>query len=548
VATNTDELLLQLTKRPNGVDFYGINEVEVSGAAVSLPIATRTDGSPSQLDAQHSILLAVDQDTSTSWASGPESQVQIMLPLESGTTVSQVQFHWNCQTLTNLLRLGAASQYFIFARDQNSGQLVQIPFTSGGRSAAGLETAVFGTSQSSSPVTTDQILILLTVRESGVDSYSLKEVSLQNGSLAVPMRLPTAMSTLSWGTTYSVVRAFDGDLQTGWASDTQGSVTAVDVLGSNMKFTGLKVINFGTKAKRECFPFAVIAPVLSSANPLPFRNVLVQDCLFTQPATNNSDGLTTVIVIGYESASLQNASIRNCSVTAVQEQFFYSHAFVGKLIENCFADDCQVGIYFEPDPSGAGLDSVGQVTVRSNVFQNVERGISLDFHPGAVFDSLICQGNELVLAGTDSRGWGFGACDVCSAGPSGTITNVTALNNIVRYADWAPRPAALEIGFLYSDIHHAVYGNNLVALGTADPLRVRQDPAGSIPSPTVNEDCDHPGLVQPGPSSYAPSVNLLQPGYRRAWYNNRGLSGMLLPVRYSFWGVDGLAAQQQWPQ
>jgi len=98
------------------------------------------------------------------------------------------------------------------------------------------------------------------------------------------------------------------------------------------------------------------------------------------------------------------------------------------------------------------------------------------------------------------------------------------------------------------DIQHAIYGNNIIALGTLNDLRVRQYPDGFIPGAVTPEDCDHPGVVQPGPSSYPPSLDVLPPGYRRAWYNNRDLSGALRTVRYSAWGVDGPASQQQWPQ
>jgi hypothetical protein len=544
IGSTTDELLLQLTQRGIGVGFYGLSEVEVSGASASLPEARTPDGSESRLDSQHSILQAVDQNPASSWASGPESQVQIFLPLDPNTIVTQIEFQWNCQTLTNLQRLGPAAQYLVFARDQNTGQLVSVPFVSGGRSAAGLETATFGTAQSTNPIATDQVMILLTVRESGVDSYSLKEVTLYNGASVVSMRLPTAMNALD--SSHSILNAFDGDSQTAWISGTQGAVTAVFVFGNNMRFAGLKVIGFGTKALRECFPLIVIVPLPSPTSPVPLGNVLVEDCLLTQPATNNSDGISAIDIGGPGTASPYNSVIRRCVVAGVQSYFSYSHAFGAHLIENCIADDCQVGVYFEPDPNNP--DSVGPVIIRSNLFNNVERGISADFHANGRLDSIICIGNEMVLTGTGPREWGFGACDTCDVGPTGSITNVTALNNIIRYADWAPRPAAPDAGLVYSDIHHAVFGNNLIALGNANSLRLRQDPAGYIPAPTVPEDCDHPGFVPPGPPSYAPSVDTLLPGYRRAWYNNRDLSGSLLPVLHYSFGVDGPALQQQWPQ
>jgi hypothetical protein len=192
------------------------------------------------------------------------------------------------------------------------------------------------------------------------------------------------------------------------------------------------------------------------------------------------------------------------------------------------------------------VDDIGAVLVRSNLFINVDYGMYLYSHPGAQFDSIIWSENEIVLSGGD--GWGFGVCDTCSVGPSGSITNVTVLNNIVRYPGWQPRPASRDGGILYSDMHHAVVGNNLVALGTRSDLRVRQCPAGLILPPMPFEDCDHPAGPPTGNPSYPTCLDVLGPDYRRAWFNNRNLSGALLPVQFQYFGVDVPASQQQWEE
>jgi len=102
--------------------------------------------------------------------------------------------------------------------------------------------------------------------------------------------------------------------------------------------------------------------------------------------------------------------------------------------------------------------------------------------------------NEIILTG--ETGGGFGACDTCDAGPSGSITNVTALNNIVRYPGWSLRPAKADLGFQSSDIQNAVFGNNLIALGTKDALRIRPCPAGFIP-PQVEPETATSSLATP---------------------------------------------------
>ena len=540
VGSETDELLISLTRRANAVSFYGLREIEIAGAKVSLPEAKSPGGGESLLDQWHSILMAVDNDTKTSWASGSEAMAEIILPLAAGTRVSQIQLNWNCQTLPDLQRLGPASAYVIYARNPATGQLEGVPFVSQGRNPDGRETVSFGTSQTPNTVTTDQLTLVLALREQGVDHYSLREVRLQNGSAAVPLRIPSAMNALG---THTLVRAFDGDSETFWASGTQGSVAAADVGGSHLKFIGLKVIGFGTKAGRECFPLAVLGPAPSEARP-PFRNVLIEDCVFTEPATNSTDGVTVVSLLSQAPGGVINGIIRRCTVRGVRPYFGYSHAFTAVHVEHCVVDDCQNGVYFEPQPGG--FENPGPVLIRSNQFFNVLKGVTIDSHGGACFDSLVCLDNEITLAGGPAQAIGISVCDACAVGPAATLTNFTALNNTIRYPDWAPRPNTVDGGLAYGNMHHAVYGNNLLALGNAYALRVRPYPAGLILDKPSPEDCDNPRLVIPGPSTYPPPVEPPPPGYRRAWFNNRDLSGTLPPVLYSEYGVTHPASQQQW--
>ena len=454
-----------------------------------------------------------------------------MLPVESGTSVSGLSLSWNCKTIPALGRLGPATDYDIQARDPITGIFYDVAFVREPRTAEGAQM-----NSLVNPVVTDQLLLHLKTRELGVDFYSLREVQLRNGSAAVSMKLPTALNSLGG---YDILRSFDGDLASQWVSGTQGSVTAFYAIGSNLKFTDLRVIGFGTKAGRECFPlFIQTAPPWVPA-PAGFGNVLVENCLFTDPAPDNADDVTTICVAGRPFRAMTNTVIRGCSVTGLKSHFTISQAFSALNVENCFVDDCTQAFYFEPELT----DDTGPVTIRSNLFLNVVAGVSIGFHAGAQFESINCTDNEFVLSG--GNGWAFAACDTCDVGPSGSIGSVTALNNIVRYPDWSLQPANSDAGLFYSDIHNAVFGNNIVSLGTAGALGVRPFPAGYIPPPIVAETCDSPGSS--GSFSYPPSVDILPPGYRRAWFNNRDLNGNLLNVRYSYFGSDGLAAQQQWP-
>ena len=540
VGMTADEIILRLERRASGVDFYGLAEIEVAGGTVSLPTATVPGGGKSDLDpgtGGYSILRAVDESDTTAWASGPEDQVRIELPLQPDAIVSQVNFAWNCKTVDGVGRFGPAAEYQIQARDPNTGQFFDVPFVREQRTTTGLQANKFGTA-----IVTDRLVILLTSKELGVDFYSLKELRVQNGGAPVALRIPRALNSFSWGD-YQLLRAFDGDSFTQWASDTQGMVGAIAMVGRNVKFTHLRIVGFGTKAAKECFPMFITAPPLDYPPGLLAGNALIEDCIFTKPAIGNTDGLTTLTLQGPAPHLLTNAVVRGCTIAGVKSYFRYSTAFSAIHVENCLVDDCQSGVYFEPNPSWG--DNFGPVLVRSNRFLNVQSGVDLTFAAGAKFDSLTCLKNEVVLAGT--AGWGFAALDTLSPGPSGSTTNITLLNNIVRYSDWLPHATLVDGGLYCSDIHNAVFGNNVVLLGTAGALRLRSCPSGFIPTPTVVESCDFPILPPPPGPTNPPCLNTLPSGYRRAWFNNRDLSANLLNVKYQTSNGDGLASQQQWP-
>ena len=542
VGTQADELILELDRRAVGVEFYSLGEIEISGTTASLPLATIPGGGESRLDATHGILAAVDDDLSTAWASGPESLAQITLPCTPGTSLSQVNLRWHCQTIASVGRLGIAADLLIRARDTNTGQLLDVPFVRHGQAATGWEAVTFGTAQSNNPIQTDQLVILLTNREPQVDFYSIAELTLQDGAQRVPLKLPVTDNTLA--ASFGILRAFDQDPNSPWTCSFQGMVGAVLMHGSNVKFTRLKIVGFGTKAGKECFPFAYQVESRDGA-PIHFENVLVEDCVFAEPAAFNNDGITVVTMVAKPPATLSNGVIRRCTVTGVKSHSVYSSAFTAAHVEDCLVQDCGVGIYFEPN--AGHISSVGPVLIRNNKFVNVNSGVNFLFHPGAQFEALTLVGNEIVL-NPAGGGWGLSVCDTCQPGTSGSITNVTALNNIVRYPDWTPHPANPEGGLSYSDMHQAVYGGNIIALGNASALWVRQCPVGQVVIPQPVEDCAAV-VTELAPPSIPPlCMDTPPPGYQRAWFNNRDLSGTLLKIRHFDNGIDKFASQQQWPE
>jgi len=141
--------------------------------------------------------------------------------------------------------------------------------------------------------------------------------------------------------------------------------------------------------------------------------------------------------------------------------------------------------------------------------------------PPAQFDSITCLDNEI---GIDwFWGWGFIACDTCTPGPSGSMTNVTLLNNIIRYSDWTTRPANLEGGFKprifttqCSEIT-LLRSERQARCGFARALREIFRPRGP------QRTCDSDGPLIPPVSG--PPIPLAWIPCRlviaRAWFNNR---------------------------
>jgi hypothetical protein len=539
IGAEADEIFLQFDRRAAGIDHYAVAEIEIAGATPSLPQAVIPGGGESRLSPQYSAVMAFDDDFGTVWVSGSENQARIELPLDPGTSVSQVNLHWNCQYLSGIGRFGPASAFTVMARDESSGLYLTVPFVRQQRTASGMEAVTFGTVQMTNKVVTDRLIILLTEREQSTDYYSLSEVTLQNSFYRVNPRLPTSKNSYLQGS-YSVLRAFDRHPATEWASGTQGMVGAINVWGNNLKFCDLKVVGFGTKSGRECFPFSMLPPKFDL--PMHLGNVRVERCVFTEPALDNTEGLTVLVMSGHPTAILTNAAVRECTFAGLRPYFGTSQATTAAHVENCLVTDCNLGVYFEPDP--ANLDVVNPVLIRSNRFVNVDSGVYLASHPAATFDSITCSDNEIILAA--GRGWGIAICDTCYIGPTASTTNLTVLNNIIRYSDWNERATLGDGGLYYSDIQHAVFGNNVVALGTSSSLRVRGCPSGSIPS--LPGDCDHFVPDPPPPPVSAQCLDILPAGYQRAWFNNWNLSGVLLPVRFLNNGGEGLASQQQWSE
>jgi hypothetical protein len=539
VQTQADELYLEMTRRAPLTHFYGLSQIDVLGNAPSLPTATRAGGGESRLDVSHPIVAAFDDDASTAWASGPESQVEIQIPLQPGSFVNQLRLQWTCHALDAQHRLGPAVRFRVRARDETNGVFADVPLVRQPLGPDSWETCVFGTETAPTYLRTDRLVLVLEERDAAASYYGLREIVPMIYGDRSPLRGPSASSRYVNG---SVLNAFDNVDSTEWTSTTAGMVAGINVTGSNLKFSDLKIRGFGTRAGKECFPLLVHSAGIDAV-PRRMGNIVVEDCELSQPARNNTDGISCIVMTAVSPDTFSNAVVRRCVVSGLRPDFYYSSAITAEWVEHSRVENTGYAIYFEPDM--AGVDHTAAVLVRSNQFLDVNFGLRMLFHPGAQSTAVVCEDNEVSLAG----GWGFAGCDVCDPGPNASMTNFVLLRNVVHYNDWNRRPlSVLDGGMSYWDIHHAVYVNNVIALGTTNDLRVRQCPSGSYPPLPPFDECVGSPPLPPNNPPYPPCVDVLRPGYRRAWLNNRDLTGALLPVRFYSFGLDGLATDQQWAE
>ena len=175
-----------------------------------------------------------------------------------------------------------------------------------------------------------------------------------------------------------------------WSGAT-GSLGAVAVQGNNLLISGCKMINFGTsRSGSECFTlFICPGPVFAGRT---FNNIQVQNCIFTNPATGNQDGLTACTVGSDHTVTLTNAAVTGCSFVDVESDFTYSHAFSANVAQNNFVTGCATGFYCEPTQVFNAA-----VSVVNNTFIDVSVAAAICFHANGGFGSLNFSGNKVVL-------------------------------------------------------------------------------------------------------------------------------------------------------
>jgi hypothetical protein len=360
-----------------------------------------------------------------------------------------------------------------------------------------------------------------------VDYYALTELEVYSGVTNVALNRPiSALGVLGgerhYSTNFVSSYAVDGNTNTSWASFSQGACVAVAVRGNNLKFTDLRVIGFGTKTPHECFPFYISVGSPMDTNALHCGNVLVENCEFAAPATNNTFNVTVLSLYAFPPFTYSNAVIRNCRVMDFRSAFVGVQAFSASQVENSYVTNCDVGVYFEPALPGAGAPALDYAIIRSNRFDYVAAGVVSAFHNGASnqpqlrFGNLIIEKNEIIL----SPAFGLWAVFVTDAvAYHGITSNMVVNGNSIHFPNWETNHVGT--GLTDNNALNAVFANNLI--------EISPNPANGQPIYVV----------------YDPPLS----GTTRAFYNNTNLVGTTLGVWKNPTSVNVEPAEfQQWPK
>jgi hypothetical protein len=209
-----------------------------------------------------------------------------------------------------------------------------------------------------------------------------------------------------------------------------GPLGAVNVNGSNVLLQNVKVIGFGTRTpKAECF--AVFIYPGHDFTGQQFQNVRIIDCIFSNPAPGNRDGLSCAVIGADEGVTMIGSAIQGCRFLDLAPAFIYSHAFFAENCENNYVQNCGQAFYVEP------TDKQDYTwIVRNNRFANVETGVFVNWHPGARLGEIIAENNVIELSPDKpyAAAVNFGEDGLDGLHTPASLRSLTFAHNTVRLA------------------------------------------------------------------------------------------------------------------
>jgi hypothetical protein len=208
---------------------------------------------------------------------------------------------------------------------------------------------------------------------------------------------------------------------------------AINVQGNNILIKSVKVIGFGTgKIHSECFPVTSRPGQVFAGQS--FSNIHVENCIFTNPATGNQDGVS-VVSLGSDSPDVQvtDTAILNCQFVNLASDFLYVHAMNAALCRGNYVQGSVTalengqfitGFYDEP----ATIETQ-PVTITNNTFKDVFSAASINFHPTGGFGDFTFSNNTVILPNAfNIFSVGVNVWNQNSGRP--TIKSITVDNNV----------------------------------------------------------------------------------------------------------------------
>jgi hypothetical protein len=242
--------------------------------------------------------------------------------------------------------------------------------------------------------------------------FSLKEVEIYeqgnsqnialaannpNVSISPATADPLAGSADSAQVPEKAIDGIDSDTSR-WASRGRiGCLTAVNTSGSNFLVDNVKVKGFGSgELSRECFPLYFVP--LSSPGQI-YENVIMENCVITEPAEGNMDGVSCALITTYGDNLINNGVIRKCSVVDVHRDFAYSHGAYAPVTESCWFNGVQIGLYWEfADLIGTGRIENAQSVNRNHHFEHTPVAYGHLPYYGGSLDRSTLEDSELVIS------------------------------------------------------------------------------------------------------------------------------------------------------
>jgi hypothetical protein len=246
-------------------------------------------------------------------------------------------------------------------------------------------------------------------------------------------------------------------------TDTSGNVIAVNVPGSFSRISHVKTVNWGSIPAFETF----LLSTGPSSGLTKVTNIVIEDCIVTQLATNYIGGITAI----GDSICARGSVIRDNFVdnipsgAAGEPGGFHAITSFNTVSQNYFYDLTGVGAAVYGDSW-----DFRDIVVDRNIIDNVAHGIY--FNVENLVTNLVMKDNIIRSAE------GGGGISYSTEGIGNVVTNLAVEGNVVYSSCFATNATALILSFSasgYANIYGTVLNNMFQGSGSGYDLFLPSD-------------------------------------------------------------------------